>query len=718
MKSKSPPLSSPPATAPRQARPALQTLIQLLLLAAVAAVFLPVCGYEFLNYDDKANVYQNGRLINLSLASLLQFWTEPFEKLYIPLTYTVWGLLAGLTSFFPPANGLAFNPAVFHAANLLVHGLSVLVLFRLLRLMLQDDWAAGAGALLFAVHPVQVETVAWVTGLKDAQSGLFSLLALWQYGAYLAADTTGLPWTHRRYGLASFFFLAALLSKPGAVTLPLAAGALAYFLGKRPARRLAIELGPWLLLAVPVVWITKSSQPVSHFVHVPPVWQRFLIAGDAITFYLGKLALPLTLGPDYGRTPQYVLAQGWAYGTGLLPYLLAALLLWKYRRPWAMAAAGVFSAALLPVLGFSHFDFQANSTVADRYLYLAMLGPSLTLGWVLCQHQKSLALRLLVLAALLLFGLRGAVQVRVWQNSLVFHRHALTVNPASSSAYNNLGDALAEAGRFDEAIPAFQQAIALAPNYPEPYNNLGQLYRNKGLLQEAIVCFNQAVANNPNDASSYFYLADLYRDNGSKAEAVNYYALGLERTSPGPEAAMGYVNLGLLHKELNNNDLAIAAFLKALAIKPDFAEVYHSLGLAYEAVDKDKAMRMYQQALALRPDLAATANNLGLLYLGMKREQEAIPLFQQAITLYPDNPLPYNNMGLAYSNLGQLAEAITWLQKAITVNPSYAPAFNNLSRAYLQLGQIPTALDYADKAKALGYSDPAHLEALERQQAR
>lgn len=671
------------ATPPRASATALPwrhiprpPLIQVTLLACVLAVFLPVCSYDFLNFDDDINVYNNYHVTDFSFANLLYFWKGFHQNLFIPLTYTLWGLLANLSDLFPAAAGGALQPSVFHALNLFLHGGSTLALFHILRLLLKHDWAAGAGALLFAVHPVQVETVAWVTGLKDALCGFFSILALWQYLSFAATNAAGQPWRDKRYTLATLFLTAALLSKPSAVTLPLTAALLSSFLSPRSARQLALELGPWLLLAAPFVLITKFAQPTAHHSFVPAFWQRFLIAGDAISFYLGKLLFPVTLGPDYGRTPQSVLTQGWLYVNGLLPYLMAVPIFWKCRKPWSLTAAGAFLAPLLPVLGFISFDFQDLSTVADRYLYMAMLGPALGLSWLALQSRKHQSARFALITLLALLGVKSATQVRVWQNSLSFNTHAVQVNPQSPTAYLNLGADLKEANRLQEAIAALQRSLDLAPQYPQ----------------------------------AYIILGDIARETGDPVQALNSYklALGVQANS-----ARAYANLGLTYMDMNQPAEAIASFLKAIAIEPDFAEVYSNLGILYEPHDQGKAASMYQKAMAINPDLGEAANNLGYLYLEMNRANEAIPLFQRAIAASP-GPMAYNNLGLAYVNLGQRQEAADCFQKAITLEAGFGPALINLSKVELQLGNLPAALELADQARARGFDDPEHFRALQK----
>lgn len=651
----------------------LYTIYSLILLVCVLAVFYPVCSFEFLNYDDNFNVYTNERITNFSCANLWYFWTHFYENLYIPLTYTLWGMLSKLSFLLPATHNTNLHPALYHGMNLLLHGVNVLLLFRILRLLLNSDCAAAVGALLFAVHPVQVEAVAWVTGAKDLLCGFFSLLALWLYLTYAEAEPKQLPWRDRRYNLATMCLLAAVLAKPIAVTVPMVAALLGCFRSPRPARRMAIELLPWILLTLPVILITKFAQPETHHEFLPVLWQRFLVAGDAITFYLGKILLPVNLGPDYGRTPQFVLAKGWVYGTGLLPYLLVVFTFWKRRKPSLLVVGGAFIVSLIPVLGFVPFDFQNNSTVADRYLYMAMLGPALALGWLWSRLNKIPAAHLLLVTLLVVLGAKSAAQVRLWHDSLTLNTHMVEVNPRSSIGYNNIGLVWQEANHLDEAIAAFHKTIAIAPQTPRgfvAYLYLGLIYEMKLMPERFKEYYLKALQVNPDGAAAlapYFTKhGDTARTSGEWAIALSYYQLAIAAQ---PDSATQYFNLGLTYKELNNRPEAISA---------------------------------YQKALELQPDLGEAANNLGYLYLEMHRDQEAIPLFQRAIITFPDVPVLYNNLGRAHVNLGLLSEAVTYFEKAIEVDPTYVPALNNLSTIELQLGNTQYAHDLAEKAKALG----------------
>jgi len=404
------------------ARRLREGLIALLIIGAVILFFWPVSNATFITYDDLPNIAQNPRMNPATWASIPLYWTAPYLSLYVPLTYTIWTLLAMMSHTAKPDEiGLHIDASSFHAVNLLLHVAAALVAYRLLRRLVKQPLAAAAGALLFALHPVQVEAVAWVTGLKDVLCGLLSLIALWQYIAFVqsrqpdADDQSRLkPIWH--YILASIAFILALLSKPSAVMVPVAAAFIHLLLLRRKAedRTSSIELSadttnvarqtrfaavrtaaaallPWFLLSLGCLLITRHAQQVrtSTVIEAGKLWQRPLIAADATAFYIYKLAIPFHLMPQYDHAPQAAIARGWIYWAWIVPMTVLVLtLLFRKRSPWALAALALLVAGILPVAGLVPFAFEHRSLVADRYLYFAMIGPAGALAYAnTCEAQ-------------------------------------------------------------------------------------------------------------------------------------------------------------------------------------------------------------------------------------------------------------------------------------------------------------------------------------------
>jgi len=684
-----------------------QFLLPLVLLVTMV-VFIPVCGHDFLGYDDGINVYDNEYVTNFNTANLLHFWKGPHLKLYIPVTYSLWSLQAKLSQIFSEDDDTSLDPQVFHITNLLFHLLNTAVIFFILQRLLGNSWGAAVGALLFALHPVQVEKVAWVSGFRGLLSGFWALMAIWHYLGYSQAGAHVVKPRHH-YCLALIAFLLAMLSKPSAVVVPLIIAIIARWQLHKKLPQIGRELTPWVLFALPIILVTKLAQPMATHPDGAALWRRFLVAGDAISFYLYKLALPVTLGPDYGRTPDFVFAHNWIYVTGLLPYLFALAILWKGKRS-LLTAMSLFVAALLPVLGFISFNFQQVSTVADRYLYLAMLGPAFGAGWLVTRYDSKIVCKVILLLIIAGFGIKSMIQVRYWQDRITLDLNAVAVNPNSWFFYNNLGRAYEALDKTDKAIESYRKSAEIKPDYEIPYINLGALYKKVGLTGKAIDYYNKAIEVRPSLPNAHNDLGVIYNELNDFEKAKDQF---MRAIAIKPDYEKPYANLGVLYSKLNNKEAAIAAYQKAIEIKP-LARAYINLGALYKEIGKEEeAIASFQKAIEIRPELDESYNNLGLLYLEANRRDEAIALFEKAIALDGKQPVSFNNLGQAYLDSGRNNEAIEALQKAIAINQNFAPAYNNLSIVYLQMHLYQQAIEYADKAKGLGFIDPAHMSALE-----
>src|SRR5262245_14472441 len=299
----------------------LPGIVVLLLMCVPLAVFWSAHSHEFVLWDDNTNIVDNPGLHSVTLDHILVFWRAPYADLYIPLTYTLWALTAAVSRWVAPqpTGGAPLDPQLFHSLNLLVHLLSVLVVWRIVRLLLSRtlregqspapshtrtrmEWAACGGALLFAVHPLQVEAVAWVTGFKDVLGGCLSFVALWQYLQYASGSvdmaSSDKPsrgqaqrkWIH--YWFATGAFVLALLAKPTAVIVPVVAWLLDLWSWPQTWRTRRLAVLAWLVVAMLWGIFTSQVQPATMVLLPVPLWVRPLIAGDAVAFYLYKLLFP------------------------------------------------------------------------------------------------------------------------------------------------------------------------------------------------------------------------------------------------------------------------------------------------------------------------------------------------------------------------------------------------------------------------------------------
>ena len=513
-----------------------------LLLVAVLLVFGQCAAFGWTNWDDHLHVTDNPKLNPVTLAHLVEFWREPYGGLYIPVSYTLFGIEAWIgRSLFWVGNASAPPAAVFHVTSIALHGACVLLVWRLLTTLVGRPWPAAAGAMLFAVHPLQVESVAWISEQRGLLSALFSLVALL---CHLQARRSGEAFWHRGSWQAFAAFVAAILSKPSAMTLPLAAGAIDLLLLRRPWRRVAAELAPWCAVSAIAAIGTKLLQPDTIVLDLPPLGLRPIIAGDAIGFYVSKLLMPLQLGIDYGRTPESLLHDSLPWvGALSIAAAIALLFLLPALRSCRLPAV-LFLAPLLPVLGFVPFAFQHISTVADRYTYLAMLGPALGISLVLASPRLSVPLARIAKAAivgvLVSLAFLSFRQAQVWRNCETLYAQAMRINPASHHAYNNAGTALLDAQEPKLAVEPLTAAVTLKPNF----------------------------------AKAHYNLATALHQLGESSTAVEHYEAALRLD---PRHADAHNNLGILLAQQGEFRLAIENFLAAIAIRDDFSDARRNL---------------------------------------------------------------------------------------------------------------------------------------------
>lgn len=593
----------------------------LVIVLAVLATFWVVCTAEFIGGDDQANLTENRYLNPPTVSSLAYLWAHPYAHEYIPLSYTVWWVLVRVAGLdVPDAHGVWLNPYVFHSANLLLHIATCLVVYHLLRLLTGRTWAACGGALLFAVHPLQVEPVAWATGLKDLLSGLLSLIALWQYVRFAQLDLWGradnssptAPSGQRRrwhYGVATAALLAAMFAKPSATAVPVLALIADRLILHRPWRRIAAALVPWAMVSGAFIAVGMLAQPVEGAVNIP-VWARPLIAGDSLAFYLEKLCVPLGLATRYPHSANIVLASWQLKVAWLAPVALLAVA-WALRRrwPWLLAGALIFAAAPLPVLGLVPFHYQRLSTVADRYVYVAMLGPSLALAFALAAYQNVAPMLLRLTSATFVAGLiallaaLSARQARFWQNAQLLYQRVLEIDPSSEVAYAALArDALSN-NRPLEAERLARRAFELAPGNADNETFLGQVLEAENRHAEAAAILVDAVGRHPDNVPAIMSLADELANSGHPDQAMVLCrrALALD-----PANATAHRDLAMLLVGEHQNQQAVAEAAEAVRLEPAKA-INHlvygkTLGLLGRQSEADQ---QFAAARALDPNSAA-----------------------------------------------------------------------------------------------------------------
>ncbi len=578
-----------------------------LLLLAVALVFGQTVRHEFINLDDADYVYQNQRVrAGLTGEGIVWAFTQSHVSNWHPLT---WLSLMADAQMLKPREGpldLARLAAEMHLVNVALHAANSLVLFLVLTGMTASIWRSALVAALFAVHPLHVESVAWVTERKDVLSGLFGLLAIGAYAWYARGPTVG------RYLLVAAALTLGLTAKSMLVTWPLLLLLLDYWpLQRQFSVRLVLEKVPLLLPVAASAAITflahRSGGAVISLASVP-ISERIARAAVLYVTYFGKTLWPVNLTAMYPKAP---IENYWpALAAGVLLVLLTAGALWGARRGQRWLAVGWFwyLGTLAPTIGLVQVGSQV---MADRFLYLPQIGICLSMVWGAAHLAGVWPFRRRLLAAvsaLLVGGLMVCAwqQTSYWRISETLWTHALACTSQNRMAHYNLGVALVDRRRVDEAISEYQKALDIKPDYAEAHNNLGVALANRGQFDEAIAHYRNALEIKPDYGQAYTNLGNALADRGQVKEAIVQYRKALQVK---PDDMDAHNNLGLALADGGQFDEATACFCKSLEINPYCAEAHYNLGLVLAGRKRiEEAIAHYRQAL----DLARQQNNQAL----------------------------------------------------------------------------------------------------------
>ena len=670
----------------------------LLIPVLVAVVFVAYarviqCGFI---WDDEAHLTQNPCVIGP--LGLKEIWTTT-RAVYYPLVLTTFWALHKLV-------GLA--PWAYHALNIVLHAASAVLLWRVLRQL--GVRAAFLGATLWALHPVMVQSVAWVTELKNTQSGFFYLLSIFWFLKFDSRENEhGRCW---RWVFSLLFFTFAILSKPSTVMLPIVL-ALCLWWRKQCIRPSEIAaLVPFVLLSALAsawtVWEQKFHAGAIGIEWAQTPLQRVIIAGRAIWFYVGKLVWPDPLVFIYPRW-RIDSSQLTAY-VPVVAALAAVAGLWLIRATWrrpAFFATAYFVISLFPVLGFFDVFFFRYSFVSDHFQYLASMGPLALAGAVITSALYRLPwnffLRPIVIGTVLgMLGLLTWRQTAVYKDLVTLYTATLEKNPGCWMAQYNLGIALRDRGETDQAIAHYREAIALRPDYAEAHYNLARLLVARGDLDDAIVHYQKVLLINPADAEAHNNLGAALFAAGQLDEAVAHYEKALAAR---PQYAEALINLGDAMLAEGDVDGAITHYLSGLSISPDHFEAQYNVANALlQKGQLDDAILHYHKVLELLPQSADAHTNLGSALLRQGRSAEAIAEYRKALAVAPDNLAAQSNLAwlLATSSdpwLRNGPEAVSIAERLDRLTGGNRPlVLRILAAAYAEAGRFNEAVEAAERA--------------------
>jgi tetratricopeptide (TPR) repeat protein len=644
-------------------------LFALILAALTIFAYRPAWNGGFL-WDDDVYITNNGLLT--APDGLRRIWFSlDSPSQYFPLVYTtfriehrLWGL----------------NPTGYHWVNLVLHIANALLVWLVLaRLKIPGAWLAGA---IFALHPVQVESVAWITERKNVLMGFFFLLTLLAWIAFVDIRTKR-PWLV--YGVALMLYVMALSAKTTACTLPAALFLILWFQGARITWKRVLQIIPFLVLGIAMgllaMWWERYHQGTSRavFTFLSPI-ERVLVASRAVWFYLSKLLWPSNLTFIYPRwdiAPADLLDYMWLVA-GVIA-CAAIYFLRRYLGRSAEVAAGFFVATLSPVLGFIMLYTFRYTFVADHYQYLACIGPIalVSAGLVNFGGRFKNGRTLIVTAGLCLVVVLSTLtwrQAAMYGDVDTLWRTTLARNPACWMAHNNLGIALFGKGQLDEAIAHYRTTLEMQPDFWDADYNLGTALLAKGHVDEAIFYCEKAAKMQPNDPDTHVAFANALLQKKRIDDAIAHYQ---KAVAIRPDYFLAHFGLSHALIEKGNFDAAIEHSRAALLIQPDNADCQTILAIALDEKGQSaEAIQHYEKVLKISPQSISALNNLAwLLAAGsnasLRNGARAIQFAEQANRLSGGaNALVLRTLAAAYAEAGEFGKAVETANAAIRVGQS------------------------------------------------
>jgi protein O-mannosyl-transferase len=676
----------------------------LLIIAAVSIAYLPSISGGFV-FDDDIHLTEN-KFIKATDGPY-KIWSTSESHDYWPITDTTYWIEWRLWKM---------HPTGYHVTNLILHVIEALLVWLILRKV--SIPGAFLAALIFALHPVNMESVAWIASRKNLMAMLFFLLSiLW----YIRFDGLARLWlaakqstAHCPPSTAHFFlwywlslaaFLLAMLSKGSVAILPVLLLGIIWWLRPLTRRDLLLCVPFFLIalaLAAVIMWF--PSRGLSEPFRTAGIIERLLGAGSVIWFYLYKALLPVDLAFIY---PQWRIATGNPlWWLPLSAALVVTAVLWRYKKGWSrpfLFAWGFFCVALLPVMGFTDVGFMQYSLVADRYQHIPLIAiiALASASWCAWRLRARGSLRWLTPAvavvAVVTLGFLSWRQSGLYNDTFTLYYATLDKNPNCWMAHNNLsteyveidqpqeaiihsqlalklksddpeirnnfGIALNKAGRSQEAVEQYRQAISLKPDYTDAYNNLGNALIAVGRFQEAIECCEQALLINPNSLEAHNNLGNAFQSIGQYQQAIDYYKTAININ---PNFFQAYINLGSALNKTGRIPEAIEDYENALRINPDSFEAHNNLGNALQSIGQyQQAIEHYQTALGLNPNFAQVHVNMGNVLAKSGRLSQAIEHYHRALELAPNSATVYLYLPPTLAANHQSSEAIETAQKGL-----------------------------------------------------
>ncbi|HSU53468.1 MAG TPA: tetratricopeptide repeat protein [Candidatus Dormibacteraeota bacterium] len=684
--------------------------LSIVLALLTVAIFSPVAGHEFVNYDDPDYVTSNSHVVTgLTWENVKWAFTTGHASNWHPITWL---------SHMLDCQLFGQSAAAHHLINVLYHAADAVLLFIVMRKLTGTLWRSFLVGALLSLHPTHVESVAWISERKDVLSALFFLLTLMAYSQWVENGrplTPALsPWDGERgpevrsgskwYWFALGFFALGLMSKPMLVTLPFVLLLLDVWPLERMKRgdlvpnrflsgsfpRLLLEKVPFFVLSIASSVVTflvqRKGGAVSTSISLPGRIENAIVS---YAKYVADFLFPHDLAvlyPHPGNWPWWEIG----LSAGTLVVLTLAIFWLGRTRPYLPVGWLWFLGMLVPAIGLVQVGVQS---MADRYTYLPYIGLSIIVAWGLGElfacikildpdaREKPAVIPVGATVGMIACAVLTSKQISYWQNSETLFRRTVEVTKGNYLAHNNLGFYLSAKGKTQDAMAEYRKALEINPLYEDALNNMGYALAGQKKYQEAIGFYEAALRIRPKHTEVHNNLGNALADIGQVDEAIKHYRIVLEQN---PEHADAHNNLGIALAMKGQFDEAVGHFHAAMRLKPKDASAHSNLGNAFAVQHKlDEAIAEYKESLRLNPKDAQAHNNLGNALTELGRLDEATQQYEKALRLNPDNPEAHYNLGLVFTRRGDRPHATEHFQEALKLRPDYADARNQLR----QLGE-------------------------------
>ncbi|MCS7062977.1 MAG: tetratricopeptide repeat protein [Methylacidiphilales bacterium] len=629
----------------------------------VAAVYLQTLKFQFVWDDINFNIVANPYINKKEAAQLAPFWQDAYAKLYIPITYTAWYLQAKLSRFIFPnyvsedkLNTTDLNPSIFHFFNILLHLLNSLLVYILICKIspLNSNILGFISALLFSIHPIQIEVVAWVTGLKDLLATFFMLTSLLCWIFYRSTEKKAF------YIYALLLFLCSLLSKPSSVILPIIFITLDILHYRISLRKSLLSNERLILISIGWLIFTKQFQPHDEITFNPPIWARVYIALDSLFFYISKVLWPLPLCIDYGRTPQFLIQQPWLGITASIPIIIG-LVIYRIKNSVVQKNSILlyiaFIIALSPTLGLISYEYQSRySSVADRYAYLALIPASIILStplFILISKTPIIARYLIILSIFIPIACITYQHTKRWENNLTLYQTDIQVNPLSQHLQVNYAVAYSTRYPHDisQVIPNALKSVQIQHDFYEGLNTLGVLYGEIGENELALRYLKRAAFVRPDLDKPPRNIALILFKAKEYEKSIPYFEQYIKLH---PKDVEILNRLADAYYHLKKWPEAIKYYERCTQLMPTLTQAH--IGVSASAINLQKyttALKSAKDALRLDPNSYDAHLNLASALIGLKKYQEAILPLEKASKIQPHSPEPHRLLAAIYESLSE-----------------------------------------------------------------